>query len=181
MKMSVACSVLVLLLHTGAAAPVLAQADRDALIRNALSAAPAAIADSATVQDDKGTVLRKGSNGWICMPDNPAQANNAPMCLDQPWMEFIEALMSKRAPTLRSIGVGYMLQGDMPVSNTDPFATGPTANNQWIENSGPHIMMVFPDPAMLSRFSSDHRTGGPWVMWQGTPYAHLMIPASPRH
>jgi hypothetical protein len=172
---------LLILLLLAAVAPAPAQTERDALVRNALSAAPASIADSATVQDDKGMVLRKGSNGWVCMPDNPAVANNAPMCLDQPWMAFIGALMGKQTPRIERVGIGYMLQGDMPVSNTDPFATGPTADNQWIENSGPHIMMIFPDPAVLTRFPSDHRSGGPWVMWQGTPYAHLMIPTAPRH
>jgi hypothetical protein len=23
---------------------------------------------------------------------------------------------------------------------------------------------------------TDSKNGGPWVMWAGTPYAHLMIP-----
>jgi hypothetical protein len=29
------------------------------------------------------------------------------------------------------------------------------------------------DPAV---FSSDPRSGGPWIMWGGTPYEHLMVP-----
>jgi hypothetical protein len=29
------------------------------------------------------------------------------------------------------------------------------------------------DPAV---FTTDHRSGGPYTMWAGTPYAHLMVP-----
>lgn len=159
---------------------VSAQADADAAIRNAMTAAPPAIAEKATVMDGSGRVLRQGTNGWVCMPDDPAVPNNSPMCLDQPWLAFIEALMKKHIPKIEALGVGYMLQGDMPVSNVDPFAAGPTATNQWIANSGPHIMLVVPNPAMLDNLPTDPASGGPWVMWKGTPYAHVMIPTVPR-
>lgn len=45
-----------------------------------------------------------------------------PICLDAPWREVIDACMHKRTPTVSRMGFGYMLQGDMPVGNTDPFA-----------------------------------------------------------
>jgi len=31
---------------------------------------------------------------------------------------------------------------------------------------------------LLDAFSTDPKNGGPWVMWKGTPYAHLMVPVS---
>ena len=40
-------------------------------------------------------------------------------------------------------------------------------------------MIVSPiswDPAV---FSTDHHSGGPWVMFQGTPAEHLMVPIEP--
>ena len=38
-------------------------------------------------------------------------------------------------------------------------------------------MMLMPkDPSSLDGQSSDYTTGAPYVMFQGTPYAHLMIP-----
>jgi hypothetical protein len=105
---------------------------------------------------------------------------NAPMCLDANWREVIDALMNRRDPAFSGVGFSYMLQGDMPVSNTDPYATGPTADNEWIAEGGPHIMVVFSDPAMLDGISTDPNNGGPFVMWKGTPYAHVMIPTEPR-
>lgn len=156
-------------------APARAQST-DALIRNAMSAAPVSVAGRATIMDGTHRVLRPGDNGWICLPDDPAIPNNSPMCLDAQWLDFIDAFMDKRPPTVVRIGVGYMLQGDMPVSNIDPFAPSPTATNQWVANSGPHVMLIVPDAKALDGIPTDPGNGGPWVMWKGTPHAHLMIP-----
>jgi hypothetical protein len=43
-----------------------------------------------------------------------------------------------------------------------------------------HILVLLPDPKMLDAYPSDPKTGGPFVMWKGTPYAHLMVPVSPK-
>jgi hypothetical protein len=171
-------TILLLALLPGSGAAQTDQAD-EARIRNARSAAPASVADAATVVAD-GAVLHQGTNGWVCMPTNPLVANNAPMCLDAPWMAFLGALMGNEEPRFEGIGIGYMLQGDMPVSNKDPFATGPTADNEWVEDSGPHIMLIVSDASLLESLPTDPWNGGPWVMWKGTPYAHIMIPTAPR-
>lgn len=152
----------------------------DEQIRSAVSAAPSAIADHATVALQDGTILREGTNGWVCMPDMHDVPGNSPMCLDANWREVMDAYMHGRDPVFSGTGFSYMLQGDMPVSNTDPFATGPTADNQWIESGGPHIMVVHSDHAVLEGLSTDPHNGGPFVMWKGTPYAHVMIPTAGR-
>lgn len=169
-----------LLLPAALFLPSLVRAQSNATIENAMSAAPASIAAHATIVDHELKVLRAGTNGWTCMPDDPAVPNNSPMCLDQPWVEFLKALIGGTPPRIEGMGIGYMLQGDMPVSNIDPAAKGPTPTNQWIDNSGPHLMIVMPDPGALTPFSSNPTNGGPWVMWKGTPYAHLMVPLGPR-
>ncbi|CAN5199080.1 hypothetical protein BH23GEM4_BH23GEM4_21330 [soil metagenome] len=153
---------------------------QEAVIQNALSAAPPAVAEKATVADFQGHVVREGSNGWTCMPDMPDVPNNSPMCLDKPWLEVIDAWMNKRDPSYTGVAISYMLQGDMPVSNTDPFATGPASGNEWIQEGVPHIMVAVSDHALLQGLPTDPNNGGPWVMWKGTPYAHIMIPTVPR-
>jgi hypothetical protein len=174
-----------------AAKPVHAQAHRAgdsppsdaALIANALSAAPASIAAGATVKGHDGRVLRQGTNDWVCLPDMPNLPNDSPMCLDAPWRALIDAWMNKRTPHVTQVGFGYMLQGDMPVSNTDPFATAPTPTNQWIQHGDPHVMVFIPDLQLLEGMSTDPTSGGPYVMWKGTPYAHIMLPGTvpPKH
>jgi hypothetical protein len=164
----------------GAAAAQHGGAAPDARIRSALSAAPASVADHATVADLDGTVLRPGTNGWVCMPDMPDVPNDSPMCLDASWRELIDAWQGRREPRVSVMGFGYMLQGDLPVSNTDPYAQAATADNQWIQMGRPHVMVVVPDHAALEGLPTDPGNGGPWVMWKGTPYAHIMIPTEPR-
>jgi hypothetical protein len=151
----------------------------EALIANALSAAPASVAKNATVRTMDGRVLRQGSSDWVCMPDMPQVPNNTPICLDSEWRDLMGALMNRSRPSTKKMGFGYMLQGDLPTSNTDPFATGPTPTNQWIPNGPPHIMLIVPDPELLEALPTDPNDGGPFVMWKGTPYAHIMIPTVP--
>ena len=72
-------------------------------------------------------------------------------------------------------GLVYMLQGSWDASNTDPFATAPPEGSDWVV-TGPHVMVLPANPASLAGMSTDHMSGGPYVMFQGTPYAHLMMP-----
>lgn len=164
------------------AASPLTQADNMAKIKSAMSAAPPSISDNATImdwpaeEDGKMTVIRQGANGWTCLPDMPATPGNDPMCLDYPWLVWLDAWINKAEPYIAQMGFGYMLQGGTPESNTDPYATGPTPSNEWIEQGVPHLMILVPDPEMLEGLPTTHDNGGPWVMWRDTPYVHIMAP-----
>ena len=72
-----------------------------------------------------------------------------------------------------------MLAGDEGASNIDPFASGPTQDNEWVVE-GPHMMLIAPDLSMLAGMTRDFSLGGPYVMWDGTPYAHVMVPVADR-
>lgn len=154
-----------------------AAADKDAMISDALSAAPTEIAENATVMDWEGNTLQKGSNGYTCFPTPPSLDGVAPMCLDEPWMAWADAWMNKKPFTASRVGTAYMLAGDGGASNTDPYATEKTADNEWIVE-GPHLMIITPDTADLDGISTDPHNGGPYVMWKGSPYAHIMVPTA---
>ena len=158
----------------------------DDKVANAMSAGPPAIASSATIMDWPATEggemkeLRAGTNGWVCYPNTPATVGASgedPMCLDKTFQGWAGALMSKKTPPVKTVGIGYMFRGDRGVSNTDPFATVATADNEWVQ-TGPHMMIVVPNAAMFEGIPTDHKGGGPFVMWKGTPYAHVMVPVS---
>ena len=157
-------------------------------IANAKSAAPPEIANRAAIMDwpgkpdDPPRQLVAGTNGWTCFPNSPTEYKGKvaddPMCLDAAWQKWADAWQAKKAPE-PMFGIAYMLKGDKGGSNTDPFATAPTADNQWVVN-GPHVMVLLPDPKQLDAYSSDPKSGGPYVMFKGTPYAHLMVPVGPK-
>jgi hypothetical protein len=153
-------------------------------IKNAESAAPHSVAAKATIMDwpakegGESVTLRKGTNGWTCFPDMPSTKGNDPMCLDAQWMEWADAWMHKRDPKITGLGIGYMLQENAEESNTDPFATKATADNEWMKGV-PHVMLLVPDAKMLDGMPVHPDQGGPWVMWRNTPYVHVMAPMPP--
>lgn len=157
-----------------------AVADEAEAIKSAKSAAPAAVAGGAAIYgfDDKGAMvtLREGTNGFWCMPDNPASPGPDPMCGDANAMEWAMAWIGKKDPPKGKVGFMYMLAGGTDSSNTDPYATAPAEGNNWV-TTGPHVMIVN-GMDMMAGYPADPvpDTSKPYVMWPGTPYAHLMIP-----
>jgi len=139
-------------------------------------AGPASLSKNATIMDRDGKVLREGTSGWTCMPDNPDTPGTDPMCMNEPWFNFRDAKKNKKKPTYTQVGIAYMLQGDTPVSNTDPYANTRKTGDDWVEGLGAHIMILVPNVEALKNISTNSKNGGPWVMWPDTPYAHLMIP-----
>ena len=161
------------------ASPLTGTADDSSdLIADALSAAWPGMAGDATVVDWEGNVLREGSNGYTCFPTPPMLSGTAPMCMDGEWMEWADAWSNKKEFAADKLGISYMLAGDEGASNIDPYAEGPTDDNEWIVE-GPHLMIIAP-PELLESFPTDPNNGGPYVMWKGTPYAHLMVPIGAR-
>jgi hypothetical protein len=179
---------LVLVIGTAAvglarSAPVASQTDAEAKIEDAMSAAPPSISADATILDneldDEGAfvVLREGSNDWTCLPDAPGTPSVDPMCLDQTWLAWLEAFVAGEEPDTMVPGFAYMLQGGSDASNTDPFATEPAAGEEWV-SSPPHVMLLLPGDLAETGLSTKHGSGGPWIMWAGTPFEHIMMPVA---
>lgn len=166
-------AVLVVALFPGA---TLFAQEKDRQIASAVTAAPASLSAQATVMDWEGNVLREGTNDWTCLPDRPDTPGNDPWCVNEPWLNFLEAYKAKKKPDYSQVGIAYMLQGDTPVSNTDPYATEKTTDADWVEDLGAHLMIIVPDISMFASLPTDPNDGGPWIMWPNTPYAHIMIP-----
>lgn len=150
-----------------------------ALIKSAVSAAPAAIGKAAAVitPDDKGGVrtVRQGTNGWTCMPDMPDTPGPDPMCVDKNGLGWAMAWLQHKDPPADKIGFAYMLMGGTDASNTDPFATKPAAGQKWI-TTGPHVMVLNIGTHFDGYPTTPGDASAPYVMFPGTPYAHLMIP-----
>lgn len=162
------------------ASSLVGQEERDAdLLHNARSAAPAELAHAATVRDWEGHVLQEGDNGWVCYPDAPDTPRNDPMCLDRPLQELLRAWQAKDEPRIEALGFGYMLQGGGGESASEPFADRPDEVDDWIV-APPHLLVVVPDPELLEGLPDEPGSGGPWVMWKGTPYVHVMVPTPRR-
>jgi len=151
-------------------------------VSSAESAAPAAVSKAAAViqmnADGSMKEVRKGTNGFTCIPDAPDTPGPDPMCFDANAMDWVMAWAGHKAAPTDKAGVMYMLAGGTDASNTDPYAKAPTGGGDWI-HTGPHMMIVG-STATLKGYPSGPNpdTKAPYVMWAGTPYAHLMVPVS---
>src|SRR5580658_8448279 len=150
-----------------------------AKIRRALLSGPDCVTRDATVAEmdaqGKMSVLRQGTNHWVCMPGNENVIGAADMCADPMGMQWMMDVMSRKPrPTNTTPGLIYMLNGALQRSYIDPFdRTSPPIP------IGPHWMILWPFDAVAAGLSTVMRDGGTMVMFAGTPYAHLHICGSP--
>ncbi|HEX2108596.1 MAG TPA: hypothetical protein VHF70_04875 [Rubrobacteraceae bacterium] len=157
------------------------RSEKEAKIQSAMSAGPKEIAQDARIVDypkEAGqplVELREGTNEWTCFPDWEATPGEDPQCLDEMWMRWFEAISAGTDPNTTAPGMAYMLQGGSDASNTDPFAMEPEEGEEWV-SSPPHVMLIVPGELGGGHAAADHHSGGPWVMYAGTPYEHLMVP-----
>lgn len=137
--------------------------------------APAAVLENATllhITEDGAQMVREGDNGWTCM-----YPGGDPMCVDDQALAWAQAYIGEEEPP-DTLGFAYMLLGDEGASNVDPYAEGESASNEWVV-TGPHVMIVGSGAQpLIDSYPQAVPEGAnqPWVMWPGTPYAHLMIP-----
>jgi hypothetical protein len=142
-------------------------------IANALSAAPATITEHASVVDwpanprdgmSHGRVLRKGNNGWTCMPDVPGRPQHDPMCVDETMMQWLMATLAGNKPNIDRVGLSYMLMGEARQGPGAPAAKDPAQVKEWFY-VGPHVMIVLPDTAQdaLRGINQDLSNNLPYV------------------
>jgi hypothetical protein len=150
-----------------------------ARIARSLSAGPPEVARSARIVDTdaqgKMIVLREGSNGFTCMPGNPKVIGDPPMCADAASMQWAADFKARKPkPTNTVPGITYMLAGATQRSDTDPFdKTSPPMH------VGPHWMIMWPFDPGATGLPVTHRKTGAYIMWAGSPYAHVHVMGRP--
>ncbi|HET8725650.1 MAG TPA: hypothetical protein VFM53_15740 [Anaeromyxobacteraceae bacterium] len=156
---------------------------RSDLVERAVSAAPPSIAVGAAVvdvqEDGKMVTLRKGRNGWTCLPHDPGTPTRAPLCLDANGMLWLQAAMHGKAPDPDLVGYSYMLKGGSVWSATDPAAEKLPEGEKTHVGIPPHMMVLNARLAEKSGFPSGERRPDvrkPFVLYGGTPFAILILP-----
>jgi hypothetical protein len=156
--------------------------DRARVIAGALLAAPQSIRDGATVVLDAPhaprVVLRQGSNGFICSA-NVAKTGFLSYCypkaLDPFWIRN-EALA---ADGKSGAEISDALAADARSGKLNPpvGATTYEMGGASQDSALPHMIVFLPNATesstgLSARLDYVH----PWLMWAGTPVAHVMIP-----
>lgn len=150
-----------------------------AKIERAMSAGPSEIARSAKIIDKNAqgqtVVLREGTNGWTCMPGDPSVVGQPAMCMDRASMQwFTDFAAHKPRPTNTVPGITYMLAGATQRSDSDPYD-----KTSLPITVPPHWMIMWPFDAKATGLPTTHRDTGAYIMWSGTPWAHVHVMGNP--
>ena len=146
-------------------------------ISAAMSAGPSEIAANAHIVDVDHTgnpvVLREGTNDFTCMPGHGD--THPAMCADKASMQWFKDFADHRSKPSNTVpGITYMLAGATQRSDSDPYdKTSP------LIPIGPHWMIMWPFDPKTTGLPTTHRSTGAYIMWAGTPYAHVHVMGAP--
>lgn len=148
-------------------------------INRALASGPSTITKDATVADwdsDRNLiVLRQGTNHWTCFPGNENVVGNVPMACDPQGLQWIkDAYSGIPKPTNVAPGLIYMMCGANQHSSVTPGDKTSAAIP-----IGPHYMILWPFDSKRDGLPNTVRDEGAWVMFDGSPYAHLHVCGNP--
>ena len=154
----------------------------EAQIANAMSAAPMAIAKDATILG-----FPRKAKSWCCCekaqtagpvsPTGRPRLPTTPCAMTLSGRPGMDAFLIGEDPEATQPGLSYMLQGGDDTSNVDPFARCPAEGEEWVSTPA-HLMMLLPGNFDSAVLTTDHESGFPYIMWDETPYEHLMIPVA---
>jgi len=149
----------------------------------ALSAAPAHIARGAAVmvpdKDGKLKRVKEGTNGFTCIPSVNKRDTPDPMCFDEAVGQWVEALQNNApAPTNKVPGIAYMARGGWHWEKDGKVLMKEEPGAKLVKEP-PHWMMMWPFESKATMLPTRPNPSGAWIMFDGTPYAHLMIYQDP--
>jgi len=153
-------------------------------IKLAQSAAPLGVSRDATVmiagEDGNLMEAKKGTNGFVCLPDIDGQEVPDPVCLDQAAYQWVMDLMAnKPKPTNTAPGIAYMARGGWHWEKDGKIVMDKNEKGAKRVGEPPHWMILWPFDPKASGLPSRPEKFGTYVMFEGTPYAHLMIYQNP--
>ena len=173
---------LVLILGVSTGAAIGEEADVKQQIADAVSALPPPLRAGATVvlepEPGKRTVLRKGTNSMMCQADTPAPEfavncyHKEDDAINSRFMELAAAKKSEaeiRDMVSAEVKAGKFKveAGRVTYSLTGPFQ----------EAALPLMSVYAPNATAESTgLSTEMDHFRPWLMWAGTPVAHIMLP-----
>jgi hypothetical protein len=157
---------------------------QDEQIKLALSAAPPRIAKDAAVlvwgEDGKLKEAKGGTNGFTCVPTVMNLPEPDPMCMDAAAKQWLDGIMNNAPKPSNTVpGIAYMAKGGshwekngQVVMKEEPGAK--------IVKEPPHWMVMWPFNAKTAMLPTAPNPSGVYIMFEGSPYAHLMLYQDPR-
>lgn len=167
-------------------------------IAQAVSPAPSTLRADATVLGSDSTgklvTLRKGTNDLICLADDPHHKNFHVSCYFKALEPFMargrelraQGLSSDSADSIRAheIRAGTLAMPKTPTALYQYGAPRDQVSDSGVKNARYLYVVYMPyaTPASTGLTVQPLTDGGPWLMYPGKPWAHIMIaPKEPQN
>lgn len=159
------------------------------VVQAASGGGPEFISRNATIAwiDSAATVheMRAGTNGFTCVIVVP-DPFDGPICGDQNAAAWLLALLrhEARPPALSAPGIAYMARGGSHYEDADgnilmEHELSPHAAGSRRVREPAHWMLMWPYDAASTGLPTKENGAGTYIMFAGTPWAHLMIYQDP--
>ncbi len=172
-----------LLLLPAAAVTLQGQVKNEEYVRAAVQGAPERISDQAAVvriePGGKTSTVKQGSNGFTCalLPDSKL----SPVCADQQGWGWLTASLTKQPkPPNTQPGIAYMAKGGIHYEMPDGKIVMAASSQTREVEEPPHWMILWPLDPKKTGLPTKPNAGGTYVMFEGTPFAHLMVHQDPK-
>ena len=156
---------------------------KDEQIALALSGAPPHIAKDAAVMapgdDGKMVEIKKGTNGFTCIPSVENLPEPDPMCMDAAVKQWVSDLINGAPKPGNTVpGIAYMARGGNHWEKDGKVLMKQEPGAKLVKEP-PHWMLMWPFESEAEKLPTIPNASGVYVMFDGTPYAHLMVYQDP--
>ncbi|WP_455378455.1 hypothetical protein [Petrachloros mirabilis] len=154
----------------------------EAQTKLALSAAPPHLVNGAGAMiygaDGKLTEVKKSSNGFTCIPTVMNLPDPDPMCMDAAVQQWMTDIMNNAPkPTNTVPGIAYMAHGGSHFEKDGKVVM--SGEGAKVVKEPPHWMIMWPFDSEATKLPTMPNPSGVYIMFDGTPYAHLMVYQDP--
>jgi hypothetical protein len=150
----------------------------------ALSAAPPHISKEAGVMvygaDGKLTEAKKSENGFTCIPTVLNLPDPDPICMDGAAHQWMTDIMNNAPKPSNTIpGIAYMARGGSHFEKNKKVVMQKEAGAVVVKEP-PHWMVMWPFDPAATKLPTAPNPSGTYIMFDGSPYAHLMVYQDPK-
>jgi len=148
----------------------------------ALSAAPSRIAKDAGVMvygaDGKLIEVKSSTNGFTCIPTVLNLPVPDPICMDAASNQWMNDIMTNAPKPSNTVpGIAYMARGGSHYEKDGKVVM--SGEGAKATKEPPHWMIMWPFDAAASKLPIVPNPSGVYIMFEGSPYAHLMVYQDP--
>lgn len=147
------------------------------------AAPPSISANAAIIRLEMGgkiTKYRDGTNGFTCLFGLPGDPEEAPLCGDANTVQWLsDAMSGKPKPTNTVAGIAYMGAGGAHYENAAGENVMEGGAGIKVVKEPPHWMVFAPFDPKVTGLPTKPVEHGVWIMFDGTPYSHLMVYQDP--